>query len=198
MRVRIPFLALSLLGIFPAAFGQHLSFGIVGGASLTEDFQDRSTGGTPAIIAYSTPKRWIAGATVQVSLPLRLAIEVDGLYHELEFTNATVWADGTLHSVSPAPVVTWEAPALVKYRFPLETLKPFVEAGAAFRVSGNLNGTSPSSDGFIAGMGVEARIWKLRLAPQIRYLRWARDQNRSYYQPSTVPDQVECLMGISF
>lgn len=112
----------------------------------------------------------------EVRLPLHLSIEVDGLYHELEFTRAGIEPDGSLNSVSPAPVVTWEFPVLTKYRFTFPLITPFVEAGPAFRTSGNLNGASPSNHGFVAGVGAEAHVWKFRVAPQFRYLRWARDQ----------------------
>src|SRR5215470_409406 len=97
------------------ASAQPLLFGVIGGASLTQDFQNNIMGapGPPApIVAYSTPKRWIVGGTVEVRLPLHVSIEFDALYHELEFTQAAVFPDGTLHSVSPAPVVTWELPVL--------------------------------------------------------------------------------------
>ena len=133
----------------PFALGQRLSAGVVGGASLTQDFQDRSVAG---ILAYSTPKRWIAGGMVEVWLPFHLSVELDGLYHELEFTRAGIEPSGTLNSVSPAPVVTWEFPVLAKYRFSLPVVKPFIEAGPCFRCAGNLNGASPSNHGLAAGL----------------------------------------------
>jgi hypothetical protein len=196
MRVPVPAIAACFLGCLTVAFGQPLSFGVVGGASLTQDFQNQRVGN---MIAYSTPKRWIAGGMVEVRLPLHLSVEVDGLYHELEFTDAFIEPNGTLNSVSPAPVVTWEFPLLAKYRFSLPVMKPFVEAGPSFRTSGNLNSTLPSSHGFTAGVGLEAHAWKLRIAPQVRYSRWARDRRSPYsFAPSTVPDQAEFLVGISF
>jgi hypothetical protein len=104
------------LRVCTAAFGQRLSFGVVGGASLTQDFQDQTVGNT---FDYSTPKRWIAGGMVEVRLPLHLSVKLDGLYHELEFSQASIEAKGALDFVSPAPVVTWEFPVLAKYRFSL-------------------------------------------------------------------------------
>jgi hypothetical protein len=183
-----------------SAYAQPVSFGIVGGASLTEDFQNKiiETPPTAPSIAYSTPKRWIVGGTAEVRLPFHLSIEADALYHELEFTSAAVEPNGTLNSVSPAPVVTWEFPILAKFRLSIPLVKPFIDAGPVFRTAGNLNYTSPSNHGFAAGLGVEAHLWKLKIAPQFRYLRWARDQNVGFFQPSTVPDQIEFLTTISF
>src|SRR5262249_52775206 len=149
--------------------------------------------GPPApVIAYSTPKRWIAGGTVEARLPFHFSIEVDALYHELEFTQAAVLPNGTLNSVSPAPVVTWEFPLLVKYRLSIRTVTPFIEAGPVFRTAGNLNGTDPSNYGVAAGLGVGGHIWRIGVAPQFRYLRWARDPSHRFpTSASTVSDQVE-------
>ena len=196
MRVSIPVVAPCFFWFLTVAFGQPLSFGVVGGAGLTQDFQNQRVGNT---IAYSTPKRWIAGGMVEVRLPLHISVEVDGLYHELEFTDAFIEPNGTLNSVSPAAVVTWEFPVLAKYRFSFPLVKPFVEVGPSFRSSGNLNSTLPSSHGFTAGMGVEAHVRKLRIAPQIRYTRWARDRVSPFsFAPSTASDQAELLVAISF
>jgi hypothetical protein len=151
-----------------------------------------------AISSLTPPQKgWIAGGMVEVRLPLHLSVKVDGLYHELEFTQAYIEPNQIHNSVSPTPVVTWEFPVLAKYRFSLPMVKPFVEAGPSFRSSGNLNGSLPSNHGFTAGVGVEAHPWKLRIAPQVRYLRWARD-HVTVLSPSTVQDQAEFLVGISF
>jgi hypothetical protein len=140
----------------------------------------------------------MVGGTVEVALPLHLSVEADGVYHELEFTRAGVAPDGTLNSVSPAPVVTWEFPVLVKYRFSLPLAKPFAVAGPTFRTAGNLNGASPSHYGVAAGIGVEFSAWKLRIAPQVRYSRWVRDRDVTYFAPSTVQNQADFLVSVSF
>jgi hypothetical protein len=175
------------------------SFGVIIGASLTEDFQNQNfpfPNGN-AQLAYSTPKRWIAGGTVEARLPFGLSFEADALYHELGFTQALYEkSSGTLNSVSPASVVTWEFPILAKYRFSFPLVKPFVDAGPAFRSASNLNSTNPSDHGFAAGLGSEVRVWKLKIAPQFRYLRWAHDQR--YISASTVPNQIEFLAAIAY
>lgn len=190
--------ALFLLISAASAFGQPVSFGAIGGSSLTQDFQNKSImqPNGNAIVIHSTPKRWIVGGTVEARLPFHLSFEVDALYHELEFTRALFEkSNGTLNSVSPAPVVTWELPVLVKYRFSLPLVKPFIDAGPAFRSRGNLNGAAPSNHGLAAGLGAEVRLRRLKIAPQFRYLRWAHDHN---VEPSTVPDQIEFLTSIIF
>jgi hypothetical protein len=177
------------------ASGQPVSFGMIGGASLLADFQNRMVGD---LAVYSTPRGAIGGGLLDIRLHLALSIEIDGLYHELEFTNAVMGPNGALISVSQSPVGSWEFPVLAKYRFTLALLKPFVELGPTFRSAQNRNGTSPSNYGIAIGAGAEAFVWKLRIAPVVRYLRWARDQDVGPVAPSTAPDQVELLLGVSF
>jgi hypothetical protein len=140
----------------------------------------------------------MAGGMAEIRLPFHLSVEVNTIYHELEFTRAGIASNGALTSVSPAPVVTWEFPVLAKFRFSRPRVKPFIEAGPTFRTAGNLNGASPSHYGASAGIGVESPLWKLRVAPQIRYSHWARDQDVTYFAPSTVRDQADFLLSISF
>ena len=74
---------------------------------------------------------------------------------------------------APNTVVTWQFPVLVKYKFPLGRLSPFLEGGPSFRSAGNLNRSDPSHVGVSAGVGVEAQWRRLRIAPRVRYTRWA-------------------------
>lgn len=101
---------LCFIGGCASTFGQRLSVGVIGGASLSQDFQNASaaSGFGQTLVSYSTPKRYIAGGMLDVMLPFHFSVEVDGLYHELEYTWAGVETNGELNSVSPSPVVTWE------------------------------------------------------------------------------------------
>jgi hypothetical protein len=195
------FYLICFLSLAAVAFAQPVSIGLVGGAGLTQDFQNNIFyfGPTAPITSYSTPKHYIVGGMLEARLPLHLSVEIDALYHELEYTEATIEPNGTLNSVSPSPVVTWEFPVLAKYRFSVPFVKPFVDGGPSFRTSGNLNSTQPSNHGFAAGVGAEARLWKLKIAPQLRYIRWAEDPRRPFpYAPYTKPDQAEFLVSVSF
>jgi hypothetical protein len=120
-----------------------------------------------------------------------LSVEANALYRELHYNNED----------PPGPrdaVVTWEYPILVKYRlssFPLgrTSLRPFIESGASFRATGNLNQANPSHHGVSAGAGLELPVDKFLIAPTLRYTRWAADTNGV---PSR-PDQLELLVGFS-
>ena len=191
---------------FGQSSGRHFSVGVIGGAALTDAFGHESTGfiigpngGIQPMVSrsYSTLKDYAIGPTLEVGLPWRnLAVEIDALYRPLNLTMAGINPDGSLNSISPATVITWELPALAKYRFGSRSLKPFIEAGPSFRVSGNLNGASPSVYGGTAGIGIEANLRKLRIGPVVRYTHWSADPD--FTSSRTKRNQVELLVGLSF
>jgi hypothetical protein len=195
--MRFPVLFLCLSTVLCA---QQISLGVVGGGSLTPSFttQNVATGqdSLPFQRFYSPSNDYIVGAMMEFRLPLHLSLEVDGLFRKLHFTTAGVEPDGTLNSVSPSPVITWEFPALAKYRFARSKTNPFIEAGPSFRTAGNLNGTNPSHYGITAGVGVEMHLGAIDLAPVVRYTRWAPDSVSAGIAHSN-PDQVELLFEVS-
>jgi hypothetical protein len=197
MRGSIVLLSTSFLVVCQSLPGQGFGLGVIGGASVTTDFQ-RTVFPIPyETIFSSTPKRWIAGAMLELRLPAHLSVEIDCLYHELGFTSVVIAPVGPPSSSFSASVITWEFPVLAKYRFSLPLVKPFIEGGPSFRGSTHLYATSPSNHGFAIGAGVEIPVWKLKIAPQIRYLRWAEDGPALQYLPSTKPNQIELLVSLS-
>lgn len=191
---------LLLVCLAAAAFGQNVEFGVLGGGSPTDAFQSQTvpTGSAslPFQRFYSSSKDWILGASVEFRLPMNLSVEADGLYRKLHFITAGVEPGGSLNSVSPSPVITWEFPVLAKYRFQWRSVRPFIEGGPSFRTTGNLNGTNPSHYGGTAGVGVEMHIGRLNIAPVLRYTRWASDRI-TLSQPDSNPNQVELLLEVS-
>jgi hypothetical protein len=114
---------------------------------------------------------------------------------------------------------------LLKYKLRLSALNPFVETGVAPRtMSGRVAGTGqislstptttpplgPSvpisyspSVGFVAGGGLQFNLGRLRLAPQVRYTRWATAPVGGLYFSlgstySSNQNQVDVLVGISW
>jgi hypothetical protein len=191
---------------FGESSGPHFSFGVIGGVALTDAFGQESTGffigpsgGVEPIQlrSYSTLKDYAIGPMIEVGLPYRgLSVEIDALYRPMNLTMAAVGPDGSLNGISPATVVTWQFPALAKYRFSFHPLKPFIEAGPSFRVAGNLNDAAPSAYGGTAGLGLEAQIGKLRIGPVVRYTHWAADAD--FAASRTKRNQAELLVGLSF
>jgi hypothetical protein len=194
-------LALSFAGLFISglAAAQTLSFGVVGGASLTPDFKSSYTYEPPpgpgVLTNYSASEHYIVGGMLELHLPKDWSIEVDGLFHPLRFESGVILPNGTLVGGSPSPVMTWEFPVLAKYRFRWRSWRPFLEAGPSFRTAGNLNGSNPSHYGVVAGAGAETSLGRLRIAPEVRYIRWAKDANS--FGPFTYSNQLELLTSLS-
>lgn len=178
-------LAIGIMGMSTAVLGQNLSIGVLGGFSPGDDFQTKLPAQSPSAsnIRSSGSNGYLAGPSVEFRLRSGFSLEVDALYRALHFAD------------SPGTVVTWQFPVLTKYRFSLGPLKPFVEAGPSFRTQGNLNGTEPSNYGGTAGLGVEFYVRSLRIAPTLRYTRWAQDDNQ--FGALTNPNRVEVLLGVS-
>jgi hypothetical protein len=181
------------------ALAQHFSVGIVGGVPLTDGLSDVSQAETGLVTrTFSDSKLYIVGAMVEVRLPLGIAIEADGLYRPINSAMDVQVIPGPVYHYSEN-VATWEFPILGKYRFTfLPVLKPFVEAGPSFRTTGS--GLSwVSGKGVTAGVGVEIKVLKLRISPEIRYTRWGADAvPRAYLAPPSKQDQAEFLVGFSF
>src|ERR1019366_3770213 len=108
------------VGMSPRLFAQALSVGVIGGGSLTSAVQDVTTRYRNSPFrsrVLSRSRDWMAVALLELRFRSPFSVEVDGMYRELHMTWASVMPDGTLNSVSPSPVITWEFPVLAKYRF---------------------------------------------------------------------------------
>jgi hypothetical protein len=193
-------LIVTLLGgtglVFPPAFAQTASFGLVGGTNLTDPFGTLSIPtqylGAGAFVYSSGPRNFIIGPKLEVHFPWNLSVEADALHRNLQLSIRFVrYAPGV--SQSPATLRTqtpWEFPLLAKYRFPILNLRPFVESGPSFRPAGN--GTGLSHVGITAGAGLEMRIGALNISPEARYTHWDRISTFAR------PDQVEVLVGFDW
>ncbi len=184
---------LSILLLFTsAAFGQHLSVGVIGGAPVTN------------LVTGETGTRYTVGPTVQLLLPLGFGIEADALYRGFEF-RAPISLFPNINSLQTSGS-QWRFPILLQYRFPTPLLKPFIEGGVSFdrlsglkqtivaasRNSGDLLQTSHA--GAVLGAGLEVKLPFLRLTPGFRYTR----QGSSDFQNISNLDQFEFLVGIRF
>lgn len=183
--------ALSLALPF-ASFGQRFSTAVIGGAGLTGDIEN--SGGAAGGVSYvSAPHRYLAGVEFEARLLAGFSVAADIVYRPLGYTFQLA---GVMQSPSQNSVITWEVPILVRYRLPLGVapgVAPFVEAGPAFRLAGNLNYTWPSKTGTAAGLGVEGDISGWRIAPELRYIRWSPDSSG---QPLLSQNDLEALVRI--
>lgn len=183
-----------------SAFAQLFSAGVKVGAPLSDAFSNGTfpTVNTNVTVqSFSDAKKYIFGPMVELHLPFGFSVEADGLYRPLPLTIVT--PTGVAGSLSNS-YSSWEVTALGKYRF-LHTplIKPYVEAGPSFRFLTGLPDGHLSTHGFLLGVGIEIKILKLRLGPELRYTRWGSDFNSALTFPArSDQNQGELLIGFSF
>lgn len=189
---------LFFLAFGSALFAQPFSIGVKIGAPVTDAF-NIATGSTEY---RNTSLHLVIGPTAEVRLPLGFAIEVDALYQHLSYDYATTGFS------SHATASSWEFPVLAKYRAPFPVIKPYVEGGLAFNHIGSLGSFSSilkhsSTAGIVLGAGVEVKVLKLRVSPEIRYTRWAQQSIQAIGSVNTSTlmsnqNQADLLVGFSF
>ena len=183
--------------------GHILSVGVTGGLGLTDAFSDRKVMGVDTDThLFSGSKDYIVGPSLEVHLPLRLSVELDALYRPLHLTITNIVIPRPTPFTTSETRNSWEFPLLVKYRLSVPLVKPFLEAGPAFRTVASFPNDAPhlSAAGFAAGAGAELKLGPLRVGPEIRYIRWGSDSRTglSSFGPQSNLNQAEFLLGISF
>lgn len=209
-------LTLVLILSSAAAFAQPLSFGLKGGLPMT-NFIDTVSGAYSSV--DSVTNRYIVGPTAELRLPFGLGVEIDALYRHFNYHSSTsIVAISTLRATGS----DWEFPLLLKKRFGVGPIHPFVDAGVNFdKVSGlsrtvtilappNLIGSNAGSSelkndftaGFTLGGGVELRLLLLKITPEIRYTRWGNQQFSGIFPTggslTSNQNQAEFLVGFTF
>jgi opacity protein-like surface antigen len=208
---------LALLTIFSAAAlcAQLFSLGVKAGLPLT-DFIDTVSSSHASV--NTVTNRYVVGPTAELHLPFGLGVEVDVLYRHFNY-NSTANLVDAISSVR-ATASDWEFPLLVKKRFGVGPILPFVDAGVNFnKVSGlsrtvsilapNLIGSTSSSElkndftaGFTLGAGVQLNLLLLKITPEIRYTRWGNQQFNGIFPAggslTSNQNQAEFLVGFSF
>jgi opacity protein-like surface antigen len=165
--------------------GQILSIGVKAGLPFTDAFNSFTSG---SYRSFSDSKNYIVGPMVELHLPLGLSAEANALYRPLNFATNS----------SSSNYSSWEFPILAKYRFPFPLIKPYVEAGPSFRTVGGFLGSNLSNSGFTAGVGIELRLSRLRIGPEIRYTHWGADASAAQAVFNSNQNQGEFLVGFSF
>jgi opacity protein-like surface antigen len=192
--------AVSVFLLTSLSSAQPISFGLRGGVPFTGAFSDiTETSGNSFERTFSNSDEYVIGPMVELHLPLGLSVEADALYHPLnlaqEINNGTTTFHNSMNFNS------WEFPILGKYRFlPLPLIKPYVEAGPSFRATGSSVSSYFSKSGFTLGAGVELKLSRLRIEPELRYTRWGSDASIAAVQgfaPSNI-NQAQFLIGITF
>lgn len=80
--------------------------------------------------------RWTGGPTVEVHLPYNFSIEFDALYRSYEVNTIETFrfnpSVSSSISQSTQKSQVWDLPLLLKYRFKVRSLRPFISAGYLF------------------------------------------------------------------
>lgn len=177
--------------------GANVSLGVVLGSTLTADFRSVAEtgpvqyGSLPPFTATSVSigeSGFQIGPSVEIQLPMDLALEIDAMHCPLPELNYWSVPNGTaltasesaalsaLNAAARSPAdVTWEFPVVAKYEFLLSRAEPLVELGPSFRLPQEVNGGRLSSYGITGGVGIEVHLFRLRIEPVIRFTRWASD-----------------------
>ena len=201
-------LAIAALTVAPAV-AQQLSFGIIGGASATSGFPNRTiasaaagTAGTVFTTYSSGAGDYLVGAMIEASLPAQLAIEADGIYRPANFRSFSSSIEEAKTSSLSNTVLMWEFPVLLKTRFSKVPILPhagaYAEVGPSFRIASNRNDTRPSNHGVTAGLGIATSLGRLTVSPALRYTRWAADPASSIpFVPPASQNQFEVVVGLA-
>jgi opacity protein-like surface antigen len=208
-------LFLLLLGAV-SAWAQLFSYGVRAGMPLN-NFLDAAQ--SQQFAFNSTTNRYIVGPTAELHLPFGLGVEFDILYRRFDYNGS-----GTLAGVVTSNSATgnaWEFPLLVKYRFPMKIVHPFVDAGVSWdklsgltqtitRAAANIiTGTTTTSNpaelnatatrGFVMGAGLSVKVLVIHVSPEIRFTRWGAQH---FIDPNGLlhsnVNQGEFLVGITF
>ena len=206
-------LLLFLLGAV-TSFAQIFSAGVKAGVPLT-DFLNTAESGH--VEYFTNTNRYILGATVELHLPFGLGLEADALYRHLNYQSTNMGVDTLTTATTTANA--WEFPLLVKYRFPVKVIHPFVDAGMAFDT---LQGVKQTIDSFVTGKsttattsnpselqnsttkgiviggGLNIRLLVIHIQPEIRYTHWGEQHFSVSGLLHSSVNQGEFLLGITF
>lgn len=197
------------------AFGQSLSFGVITGANLTDDFQSGTIfrPSSPNILCGNQPcpsqtlsssdasSHFIIGPKLELRLTDAFSVEVDALHRTirrrtrtdysppLDFGNGFTLAIQTSHATD----YTWEVPVLAQYRLKLLARDSFLEAGPTFRPAEN-----NKQNGITAGAGVNVAVAGMVVSPRVRYSRWVEKYSPDPLYRLSRPrsNQLSFLVGI--
>ncbi len=202
------------------AFAQEVRAGLKAGVPLTPYYRT-GTNETPEIRTESTAatRRYTLGATAELRLGDHFGFELDALFRRTGYVLITAThREGVLTRYAiDTKGNSWDFPLLAKCRF-RGVATPYLAAGGALRYLGPIRGrgevaidngmatpidtTDPPETrkrlypGVVAACGLEIRVGRLRVLPEVRYTRWTANfsvaENRLGFQPN----QMELLLGL--
>jgi hypothetical protein len=194
---------------------RHISLGVKGGLPFTggflvDEFDKVSyrsvscgdfsnipcTNVIGTVQTYTASRNYLVGPLVEVHLPRNLSIEADALYHPLSL--AAQPDPRLLQLPSIKTFSSWEFPIVGKYKFRAPFARPYLEAGPTFRAGSSQYHHYLASAGVTAGLGVEASVWRVHIAPEVRFVHWGHDASNAAPFYLSKRNQAQFLLGLSY
>jgi hypothetical protein len=183
-----------------------LSFGLKGGARLTDFTEDYSSS-----TGAQTTKQdhlYTLGPYAALNLPFGFSLEADLLFKKSGATYSQAFATDAI--TRQFNFDSLDIPMLVKKKFKQRALffRPFLEAGLANRYSTGLPGSTSASnplsasthsawqEGLALGGGVEFKLLILRISGELRWSHFGNISSTSL--PKLNSNQAELLLGVGF
>jgi hypothetical protein len=210
----IPLLSFGLFGQTDKAFS------VTAGVKIGSPVNDPSS--RSSVFNSYTQSRWTGGPTVELHLPYHFALEFDALYRTFR-TNSTgliqLGQDVNPYTTSSfATNSVWDLPLMLKYRFHVGPVRPFVSAGfmwthqstdgSTFYICSGAQGSCRPADspfpelrggqysysgfenGPVAGAGLEFRTHYVTISPELRFSRFTYGYPRD--------NRFTALVGFTF
>jgi len=188
----LPFFLLFLLTSTPA-FGQ--SYGLKFGYPTREALELSAPDPHTTYSIHSQAPKF--GVTGELPLPANFKIEIDALYSHWSYVSTVMGVDNSVSSTTS--INAWDFFVLAKRGFFAGPVKPFLNGGAAFRaVNEDTDITTTifpdivsrtrmrapefvhqATAGFAFGAGLDFRIGKFHVVPEVRYMGLQQDNFRS-------------------
>jgi hypothetical protein len=209
-------LILAVLSCFvriPAeALAQKISFGVVTGTTLMDDFPSGSVThpcvgngcvGASIFQSNDASQRFIIGASAEVAASKSISFEIEALHRPIRQSSRIDYIP-PVDLGNGVPVASqsfmgtdhaWEFPTLAKFRLPTFRAHTVLEVGSTF------HSTQDGTEfGITVGAGVEVPIKRLSIVPRVRYTRWPSkdggvDPIFGLFTPRQ--DQIAIVVGIS-
>ncbi len=198
---------------------KRLSVGVKGGLPFTTAFLSDGFGrvtfppvqcgdfsntgcavGTATVQTYNASRNYLIGPMVEIHILDSLSIESDALYAPLSL--ATIGAAPGLAALLLPPSIqtfdSWQFPTQAIYRFRGSFARPYLGAGPTFRSTSSPFGSYLSKAGVTAGLGVQFTTWKLRIAPEVRFVHWGNDAPGASILFASRRNKAQFLLGLSY
>jgi hypothetical protein len=205
-----------LILISLAAFGLYAQsekpFSVSAGLKAGSPVNDPSS--QSSVFGAYTQGRWTGGPTIELHLPYHFSVEFDALYRSYRTSRSYPFQLGPnvnpYNTSSSQTTNVWDLPLLLKYRFRVGAVRPFVTAGyfksyesskvtAMYICSGPQGSCRPADypsvepfggqyhfsdtkSGPIAGAGIEFKTGYLTVSPEVRFSRptWGNPRDNRF------------------